>query len=163
MCFFHWQRSEKMTTTSSHVVEVLVEVLLREESSIKKRSNRLKHAVSPGKVVQASFCSQVENFLADKNVEESGKFEDFGGLQLLNDHVENIRVEWNCNTPRVFANASKRFLFYKHLGMGILNDEEEDDDDKEEDNEEESPACNLMVLPNAELCGLWSVLLFCEL
>ena len=108
-------------------------------------------------------CSQVENFLADQNVEESGKFEDFGGLQLLNDHVENIRVEWNCNTPRVFANASKRFLFYKHLGMGILNDEEEDDDDEEEDNEEESPACNLMVLPNAELCGLWSVLLFCEL
>ena len=109
------------------------------------------------------FCPQVENFLADQNVEESGKFEDFGGLQLLNDHVENIRVEWNCSTPRVFANASKRFLFYKHLGMGILNDEEEDDDDEEEDNEEESPACNLMVLPNAELCGLWSVLLFCEL
>ena len=47
--------------------------------------------------------------------------------------------------------------------MGILNDKEEDDDDEEEDNEEESPACNLMVLPNAELCGLWSVLLFCEL
>ena len=42
-------------------------------------------------------------------------------------------------------------------------EEEEDDDDEEEDNEEESPAYNLMVLPNAELCGLWSVLLFCEL
>ena len=55
VCFFHWQKSKKMTTTSSHVVEVLVEVLLREESSIKKRSNRLKHAVSPRKVVQASF------------------------------------------------------------------------------------------------------------
>merc|ERR1711936_479183 len=142
VCFFHWQKSKKMTTTSSHVVEVLVEVLLREESSIKKRSNRLKHAV--------------ENFLADQNVEESGKFEDFGGLQLLNDHVENIRVEWGSNSPRVFANASKRFLFYKHLGMGILNDEEEDDDDEEEEN----PACNLMVLPNAELCGLWESLIF---
>ena len=110
------------------------------------------------------FCSQVENFLADQNVEESGKFEDFGGLQLLNDHVENIRVEWGSNSPRVFANASKRFLFYKHLGMGILNDEEDDDDDEElDDDEEESPAYNLMVLPNAELCGLWSVLLFCKL
>ena len=98
------------------------------------------------------FCPQVENFLADQNVEESGKFEDFGGLQLLNDHVENIRVDWGSNSPRVFANASKRFLFYKHLGMGILND-----------GEEESPAYNLMVLPNAELCGLWSVLLFCQL
>ena len=106
-------------------------------------------------------CSQVENFLADQNVEESGKFEDFGGLQLLNDHVENIRVEWNSNTSRVFANASKRFLFYKHLGMGILNDEEEDEE--EDDEEEVSPAYNLMILPNAELCGLWSVLLFCKL
>ena len=128
----------------------------------------IQQAEARGKLNQAKlskhhFCSQVEDFLADQNVQESGKFEDFGGLQLLNDHVENIRVEWNCNTPRVFANASKRFLFYKHLGMGILNDEEEDDDDEEEDNEEESPACNLMVLPNAELCGLWSVLLFCEL
>ena len=108
------------------------------------------------------FCSQVEDFLADQNVQESGKFEDFRGLQLLNDHVENIRVEWNSNTPRVFANASKRFLFYKHLGIGILNDEEEEDDDDDYD-EEESPACNLMVLPNAELCGLWSVILFCQL
>ena len=110
------------------------------------------------------FCSQVENFLADQNVQESGKFEDFGGLQLLNDHVENIRVEWNSNTPRVFANASKRFLFYKHLGIGILNDEEEEEEDDDYDEEEqESPACNLMVLPNAELFGLWSVILFCQL
>ena len=103
------------------------------------------------------FCSQVENFLADQNVEESGKFEDFGGLQLLKDHVENIRVEWGSNSPRVFANASKRFLFYKHLGMGIYNDME--DEDEEGDEEEESPGFNMMVLPNAELCGLWLVTL----
>ena len=34
---------------------------------------------------------------------------------------------------------------------------------KKDDDEEESLAYNLMVLPNAELCGLWSVLLFCKL
>ena len=98
-------------------------------------------------------------------MQESWKFEDFGGQRLLADHVENIRVEWSASYPsRVFATATKRFLFYKHLGMGILNDEEDDDDDEElDDDEEESPAYNLMVLPNAELCGLWSVLLFCKL
>ena len=40
------------------MVDVQVEVLLREESSFKKRSNRLRHAVSyisPYKVVLASF------------------------------------------------------------------------------------------------------------
>ena len=55
--------------------------------------------------------------------EESWKFEDFGGQQLLDAHVENIRVEWSSTYPsRVFATAPKRFLFYKHLGTGIYND-----------------------------------------
>ena len=77
-------------------------------------------------------------------------------MQLLNDHVENIRVEWGSNSPRVFANASKRFLFYKHLGMGIFNDDMEEEDEEGEE-EEESPGFNMMVLPNAELAGLWLV------
>ena len=57
-CFFVCSIPKKMTTTRSHVVEVQIEVLLREESSFKKRSNRLRHAVSyisPYKVVLASF------------------------------------------------------------------------------------------------------------
>ena len=46
-----------------------------------------------------------------------------GGQQLLDAHVENIRVEWSPTYPsRVFATAPKRFLFYKHLGTGIYND-----------------------------------------
>ena len=46
-----------------------------------------------------------------------------GGQQLLDAHVENIRVEWSSTYPcRVFATAPKRFLFYKHLGTGIYND-----------------------------------------
>ena len=104
------------------------------------------------------FCSQVEDFLTDQDVQESWKFEDFGGQRLLADHVENIRVEWSPSYPsRVFATATKRFLFYKHLGMGIYNDME--DEDEEGDEEEESPGFNMMVLPNAELCGLWLVTL----
>ena len=58
VCFSTCSIPKKMTTTRSHVVEVQVEVLLREESSFKKRSNRLRHAVSyisPYKVVLASF------------------------------------------------------------------------------------------------------------
>ena len=101
---------------------------------------------------------QVEDFLTEQDVEESWKFEDFGGRQLLADHVENIRVEWSASCPsRVFATATKRFLFYKHLGMGIYNDMEEEDE--EGDEEDESPGFNMMVLPNTELCGLWSVAL----
>ena len=89
--------------------------------------------------------------------EESWKFEDFGGQQLLDAHVENIRVEWSSAYPsRVFATAPKRFLFYKHLGIGIYNDMEDEDEEGEE--EEESPGFNMMVLPNAELCGLWLVI-----
>ena len=100
---------------------------------------------------------QVEDFLTDQDVQESDwKFEDFGGERLLEDHVENIRVEWSLScSRRVFATATKRFLFYKHLGMGIYNDME--DEDEEGDEEEESPGFNMMVLPNAELCGLWLV------
>ena len=89
--------------------------------------------------------------------EESWKFEDFGGQQLLDAHVENIRVEWSSAYPsRDFATAPKRFLFYKHLGIGIYNDMEEEEEEGEE--EEESPGFNMMVLPNAELCGLWLVI-----
>ena len=94
-------------------------------------------------------------------MQESWKFEDFGGDRLLEDHVENIRVEWSLSSPtKVFATATKRFLFYKHLGMGIYNDrEDEDEEGGEEGEEEESPGFNMMVLPNAELCGLWLVTL----
>ena len=80
---------------------------------------------------------QVEDFLTDQDVQESWKFEDFGGQKLLADHVENIRVEWSASYPsRAFATATKRFLFYKHLGMGIYNDME--DEDEEGGEEEES-------------------------
>ena len=104
---------------------------------------------------------QVEDFLTDQDVQESWKFEDFGGQKLLADHVENIRVEWSASSPsRAFATATKRFLFYKHLGMGIYNDMEDEDDKGDE--EEESPGFNMMVLPNAELCGLWLVTLLCS-
>ena len=41
--------------------------------------------------------------------------------------------------------------------MGIYNDME--DEDEEGGEEEESPGFNMMVLPNAELCGLWLVTL----
>ena len=76
---------------------------------------------------------------------------------MLDAHVENIRVEWSSAYPsRVFATAPKRFLFYKHLGIGIYNDMEDEDEEGEE--EEESPGFNMMVLPNAELCGLWLVI-----
>ena len=93
----------------------------------------------------------------DMQVQESWKFEDFGGQRLLEDHVENIRVEWSLFYPnRVFATATKRFLFYKHLGMGIFNDDMEEEDEEGEE-EEESPGFNMMVLPNAELAGLWLV------
>ena len=44
--------------------------------------------------------------------------------------------------------------------MGIYNDME--DEDEEGDEEEESPGFNMMVLPNAELCGLWLVTLLCS-
>ena len=61
VCFSTCSIPKKMTTTRSNVVEVQVEVLLREESSFKKRSNRLRHAVSYikslYKVVLASFLS----------------------------------------------------------------------------------------------------------
>ena len=78
---------------------------------------------------------------------------------MLDAHVENIRVEWSSTYPcRVFATAPKRFLFYKHLGMGIYNDMEEEDEERDEE-EDESPGFNMMVLPNTELCGLWSVAL----
>ena len=98
---------------------------------------------------------QVEDFLKDQDVQESWKFEDFGGDRLLEDHVENIRVEWSLSSPsKVFATATKRFLFYKHLGMGFYND-----DDEEEEDEEEGPGFSMMVLPNAELAGLWLVTL----
>ena len=103
---------------------------------------------------------QVEDFLTDQDVQESWKFEDFGGQKLLADHVENIRVEWSASYPsRAFATATKRFLFYKHLGMGIYNDMEDEDEEGGEEEEEESPGFNMMVLPNAELCGLWLVTL----
>ena len=93
-------------------------------------------------------------------MQESWKFEDFGGQKLLADHVENIRVEWSASYPsRAFATATKRFLFYRHLGMGIYNDMEDEDEEGGEEEEEESPGFNMMVLPNAELCGLWLVTL----
>jgi len=137
-----------MTSTSTmggQVFGVQVEVLLKEESTYRKRSRRLRRAV--------------EDFLTEQDVQESWKFEDFGGEQLLADHVENIRVEWSASHPgREFATTSKRFLFYKHLGMGIFNDMEEEDEEGEE--EDESPGFNMMVLPNAELCGLWESLIF---
>ena len=99
----------------------------------------------------------MENFLTDQDVDGESMFEDFGGHQLLNDHVENIRVEWSSFAPsRIFTTATKRFFFYKHLGMGIYNEESDEDT---EDEEEESPGFNMMVLPNAELAGLWSVVL----
>ena len=67
-------------------------------------------------------------------------------------------MEWSASYPsRVFATATKRFLFYEHLGMGSYNDME--DEYEEGDEEEESPGFNMMVLPNAELCGLWLVTL----
>ena len=70
-------------------------------------------------------------------MQESKKFEDFGGQKLLADHVTNIRVEWSTTYPsRVFATATKRLLIYKQLGMGkgIYNDMEDEDEegDKEE-------------------------------
>ena len=67
-------------------------------------------------------------------MQESWKFEDFGSQKLLTDHVENIRVEWSASYPsRVFATATKRFLFYKHLGMGIYNDMEDEDEEGDQD------------------------------
>ena len=76
-------------------------------------------------------------------MQESKKFQDFGGQKLLADHVENIRVEWSASYPcRVFATVVKRFLFYKHLGMGIFNDMEEEDEEGD-DEEEESPGFNI--------------------
>jgi len=141
-----------MTSTStmgigSQVFGVKVEVLLKEESTYRKSSRRLTRAV--------------EDFLTDQDVQESDwKFEDFGGQRLLEDHVENIRVEWSLSSPsRVFATATKRFLFYKHLGMGICNDMEDDDEEGDEE-EDESPGFNMMVLPNTELFGLWESLIF---
>ena len=108
--------------------------------------------------MSASLFDQVEDFLTEQDVQESWKFEDFGGRQLLDAHVENIRVEWSASYPsRVFATATKRFLFYKHLGMGIYNDMEEEDEVRDE--EDESPGFNMMVLPNTELFGLWLVIL----
>ena len=68
-------------------------------------------------------------------MQESKKFEYFGGQKLLADHVTNIRVEWSTTYPsRVFATATKRLLIYKQLGMGIFNDMEDEDEegDKEE-------------------------------
>ena len=96
--------------------------------------------------------------------ESDWKFEDFGGQRLLEDHVENIRVEWSLSSPsRVFATATKRFLFYKHLGMGIYNDMEDDEEEEGDEEEDESPGFNMMVLPNTELFGLWLVILLLNL
>ena len=85
--------------------------------------------------MSASLFDQVEDFLTEQDVEESWKFEEFGGRQLLDAHVENIRVEWSLScSRRVFATATKRLLIYKQLGMGIYNDMEDEDEegDKEE-------------------------------
>ena len=153
--------SKKMMSTStmgSQVFGVQVEVLLKEESTNRRTSRRLRRAVSLFRIFLTSF-DQVEDFLMDQDmqIQESWKFEDFGGQRLLEDHVENIRVEWSLSYPnRVFATATKRFLFYKHLGMGIFNDDMEEEDEEGEE-EEESPGFNMMVLPNAELAGLWLV------
>ena len=66
-------------------------------------------------------------------------------------------MEWSASYPsRVFATATKRLLFFKHLGMGCYNDMVDED---EEGDKEESPASNMMVFPNAELRGLWLVIL----
>ena len=47
-------------------------------------------------------------------------------------------MEWSASYPsRVFATATKRFLFYEHPGMGSYNDME--DEYEEGDEEEESP------------------------
>ena len=149
------------TTTTQYGVQVEVAVLLKEGSTYKRRSQRLQRAVSfllfKKNCVGLNFPFKVENFLTDQDVDGESMFEDFGGHQLLNDHVENIRVEWSSFAPsRIFTTATKRFFFYKHLGMGIYNEESDTD---EEDEEEESPGFNMMVLPNAELAGLWSVVL----
>ena len=49
-------------------------------------------------------------------MQESWKFEDFGGQKLLADHVTNIRVEWSTTYPsRVFATATKRLLIYNDM------------------------------------------------
>ena len=67
-------------------------------------------------------------------------------------------MEWSASYPsRVFATATKRFLFYEHLGMGSYNDME--DEYEEGDEEEESPGFIMMVLPNVELFCLWLVTL----
>ena len=97
---------------------------------------------------------QVEDFLTDQDVQESWKFEDFGGQRLLADHVENIRVEWSASYPsRVFATATKRLLIYKQLGMGIYNDME--DEDEEGDEEESVLASTWWFSPmlNSVACG----------
>ena len=62
-------------------------------------------------------------------MQESKKFEYFGGQKLLADHVTNTTYP-----SRVFATATKRLLIYKQLGMGIFNDMEDEDEegDKEE-------------------------------
>ena len=129
---------------------------LQEEFSQADPSGEL---VSPD-IFLTSLFDQVEDFLTDQDLQESDwKFEDFGGERLLEDHVENIRVEWSLSCPsRVFATATKRFLFYKHLGMGIYNDMEDEDEERDEE-EDESPGFNMMVLPNTELFGLWLVIL----
>ena len=80
------------------------------------------------------FFDQVEDFLTDQDVQESKKFEDFGGQKLLADHVTNIRVEWSTTYPsRVLATATKRLLIYNDM-----EDEDEEGDEDEVGDEEES-------------------------
>ena len=67
-------------------------------------------------------------------MQESWKFEDFGGQKLLADHVTNIRVEWSTTYPsRVLATATKRLLIYNDM-----EDEDEEGDEDEVGDEEES-------------------------
>ena len=68
-------------------------MLLKEESSYKRRSAMPCNAERSGEVFTQNFFDQVEEFLTDQRVHESWNFEDFGGQKLLADHVENISVE----------------------------------------------------------------------
>ena len=58
---------------------------------------------------------QVEDFLTDQDVQESWKFEDFGGRKLLADHVENIRVEWSASYPGIGSDKYGFFFSDKYI------------------------------------------------
>ena len=69
-----------------------MEVLLKEESSYKRRSAMPCNDETSGEVFTQTFLDRVEEFLTDQGVQASWKFEDFGGQKLLAYHAEIIRV-----------------------------------------------------------------------